>query len=328
VEHRVLVIGNREACERYGTILLGTDRARVAWVVSGEEGDKSAPVTVFNRLDGSRSFRPTAAVIATDVPSRIESAGEAVLAGLHVLIVPPVGIALDGIDELRQQVLQRGRIAAVAYPDRQYAAFQVLREALLEQRFGRPLQMIAVRGSNLPSECPKYDATDYGDHLKGGGAVQSALTHLINVGEWLLGPVGKLVADADRLALGNVPVEDTAHVLARHGRMLAVYAINQHQLPRETTITIHCAGGTVRAELPQNRLMWMTEPDGKWSEQLFDALDTDDVELEQMHQFLNVMESKPGRLCTFDQAVQTLRVSRAIMASVKHRAWVGSEPQA
>ena len=68
----------------------------------------------------------------------------------------------------------------------------------------------------------------------------------------------------------DVAVEDTAHVLARHGRMLAVYAINQHQLPRETSVTIHCAGGTVRAELPENRLLWMTESGGKWSEQLFD----------------------------------------------------------
>lgn len=325
VEHRVLVVGDRSACERYGTILQGTDRARVAWVLSGEDSIQPAPVTVFNRLDGTRSFRPTAAVIATDVPNRIETAGEAVLNRLHVLMVPPIGVTLDGLEELRFQAQQNKVVAAVAYPDRQYSAFQVLREALLEQRFGRPLQMIAVRGSNLPTDCPNYAATDYADHLKGGGAVHAALSYLVNLGEWLLGPIERLVADADRLALGNVVVEDTVHVLARHGRMLAAYAINQHQLPRETSITIHCAGGTVRAELPQNRLLWMTDPDRNWSEQLFDPLDADAVELEQMHQFLNVMEGKPARLCTFDQAVQSLRVSRAVLSSVQHRAWVGSE---
>jgi predicted dehydrogenase len=242
-----------------------------------------------------------------------------------VLIDPPLGVTLHGVEMLRYQAQLHSQIVAVGFPDRQYAAFQVLKEALLEQRFGRPLQMVATRGCHVPTELPNYSNTDYALHLRGGGAVQHALSHLINLGEWLLGPVNRLVADADRLALADVTVEDTAHVLARHGRMLAVYALHQHQAVRETCITVNCVGGTVRAQLPENNLKWMTEPNGQWSEQMFDPMEPSAAQIETTQQFLNAIEGLPARLCTLDQGLQTLRVCRAVLASVQQKVWVGGE---
>lgn len=50
----------------------------------------------------------------------------------------------------------------------------------------------------------------------------NALTHILNVGEWLVGPIDRLVADAGHRALPDVVVEDTAHLLAawRRARQL------------------------------------------------------------------------------------------------------------
>ncbi len=48
-----------------------------------------------------------------------------------------------------------------------------------------------------------------------GGGNQNALTHLINAGEWLIGPVDRILADAAHQLLPGVDVEDTVHVIAR-----------------------------------------------------------------------------------------------------------------
>ena len=48
--------------------------------------------------------------------------------------------------------------------------------------------------------------------------------------------------------LEGVTVENTVHVLTRHGNVLGSYSLNQYQSPNESTITVICDRGTVRWE--------------------------------------------------------------------------------
>ena len=50
--------------------------------------------------------------------------------------------------------------------------------------------------------------------------------------------VERVVADAAHQVLEGVTVEDTVHLLARHGSVMASYSLNQHQAPNEITITV------------------------------------------------------------------------------------------
>jgi predicted dehydrogenase len=311
VEHRVVVIGDRAAFERLGRTFQATSRAVVGWVANDDAAPaRMGDVHVFRRLADARDFFPTAAVVATATDTHLAVAQHTVSLGCHVLVEPPLDLNLEGVQELRRLVRERAVVAAVGYPDRHYAAFQVLREALTEHRFGRPIQLIALRGVATPPA---------------GSVVQHVLTHLLNLGEWLLGPIDQLTADAGRLAEEDSTAEDTAHVLARHGKVFAVYAAHQPQRPSEMVVTVNCTQGTMRAELPENRLRWMTDATGQWSEEVFTQLDEAAVQLEQAHQFLNAIEGRAARLCTLDQAVQTLRVNRAVLASAERRVWVRNE---
>src|SRR5215217_6265260 len=101
----------------------------------------------------------------------------------------------------------------------------------------------------LPFYRPAYRNTYYARRSSGGGAVQDALTHVLNAGQWLVGNIDRVVADAAHLAIEGVDVEDTVHVIARHGDLLASYSLNQHQAPNETMITVVCEGGTARFEI-------------------------------------------------------------------------------
>src|SRR5439155_16743169 len=118
--------------------------------------------------------------------------------------------------------------------------------ALMSGRFGKPLELVAVSGQDFAFYRPAYQSTYYARRSTGGGAVQDALTHILNAGQWCAGDIDRVVADAAHLKIEDVDVEDTVHVMARHGDVMASYALNQHQAPNETTITVICERGTVR----------------------------------------------------------------------------------
>ena len=77
--------------------------------------------------------------------------------------------------------------SGVAYVYRAHPALMEMKQALDHGRFGRPLQVVAVSGQNFPFYRPAYRQTYYADRATGGGAIQDALTHVVNAAEWLVG---------------------------------------------------------------------------------------------------------------------------------------------
>src|SRR5262249_21731099 len=154
-------------------------------------------------------------------------------------------------------------------------ALSALREAVASGCFGEPLEVVATCGQHFPFYRPAYRDTYYRDRATGGGAVQDALTHIVNAAEWLIGPADRAVADVDHLVLAGVEVEDIVHVLSRHGRRMGCFSLNQHQAPNEVTITVVGERGTARFESHHNRWRWQTSPDGGWQEESFPALERD-----------------------------------------------------
>jgi predicted dehydrogenase len=241
---------------------------------------------------------------------------------VHVLVEKPLGTALDGLDRLRDAVRGRGVVSGVAYVYRSHPLLKSLRAAVAAGTFGRPVELVVVAGQHFPTYRPAYRSIYYADRAQGGGAVQDALTHLINAGEWLLGPVGRLAADASHQVLDGVTVEDTAHVLARHGHVLASYSLNQYQAPNEVTFTVVCERGTARCEFHRDRWRWMTEPGGEWHDEPAAPLERDDLFVSQANAFLDAVEGREPFPCSLAEGAQTLRVNLAVLESVARAAWV------
>ncbi|MDZ4849455.1 MAG: Gfo/Idh/MocA family oxidoreductase [Pirellulaceae bacterium] len=193
-----------------------------------------------------------------------------------------------------------------------------MRQAIVEGRFGRPLTIIAQSGQYFPLYRPAYRDIYYNKRETGGGAVQDALTHVINAGEWLVGPVTRLVADIDHQ---RVDVEDTAHVLTRHGSVMGCFNLNQHQSPNESTITVICTQGTARFEFHENRWRWMIEPGSNWHDEAIPTLERDRLFYLQANAFLDAVEKRCKPLCTIEEAKQTLSVNLAILQSSDKGGW-------
>ncbi len=264
------------------------------------------------------------AVICTPAHLHVPMATRLAQRGVDLLIEKPLSTSLAGIDALESEIARHGCIAAVAYVWRAHPVFQAVKRAIDSGRFGAPLNLIGVSGQHFPTYRPAYRDTYYTQHTTGGGAIQDAMTHLLNMGEALAGPIDQLVADAGHLALAGVEVEDTVHVLTRHGSVMGSYQLNQHQAPNETSVTVVCEQGTVRFEPHRSRWRWMTERGGTWSDESCE-LERDDMFVNQANALLDALADKRPLLCTFAEGLQTLRVNLAVLRSVASRSWQSLE---
>lgn len=331
--NRVLIIGVGSIGRRHVRCMLGTGRAEVGICeiddrLRQETARQHDLTSVFGSLDEAVKVKWDAAVVATPAHTHIPISLQLAEAGVHLLIEKPLSTTLEGISSLIDKVAAAGLVAAVAYVYRAHPILAAMRQALRSGRFGQPVQIVAVCGQNFPFYRPAYRDTYYADCAKGGGAVQDALTHILNAGEWLVGPIDRLVADAAHQVLEGVQVEDTVHMITRHGSTMGCYSLNQHQAPNEITITVVCRKGTVRFELHENRWRWMTEPSGLWHDETFGAMERDEWFTVQENAFLDAVEGKAEPLCTLEEGLRTLKVNLAALVSVKgESAWEKIVPE-
>jgi predicted dehydrogenase len=324
--HRVLIIGVGSIGQRHVRCFQATGRAEVAIVeiapdlrrrVAGQYGVTAA----HGDLDAALADPPDVAVVATPAPSHVPLAIQLARAGVHVLVEKPLSTSMEGIGELRAVVKNQKVVAGVAYIYRAHPLLGAMRAAVLGGRFGRPVEVVAAGGQHFPTYRPEYRTIYYNDRATGGGAIQDALTHVINAAEWLVGPVDRLVADAAHRVLEGVTVEDTAHILARHGHVLASYSLNQYQAPNEITLTVVCERGTARCEFRSHRWRWMTTPGEVWHDEAIAPLERDALFVAQAGSFLDSVEGAGVPACSLDEGVQALRVNLAALASVDTRGW-------
>jgi predicted dehydrogenase len=326
--HRVLVVGAGSIGERHLRCFLATGRARVSFAevnpelratIAARHPDAAAHAT----LEAAAEEPIDAAVIATPAPLHVPQAAQLVGRGAHVLIEKPLSIGLDGVDTLADLAARNRVVVAVGYVMRAQPALAEMRAAVASGRFGRPLELVAFAGQDFAALRPAYRGTYYTRRDSGGGAVQDALTHLFNAGEWLVGPIDRVVADAAHLKIDGVDVEDTVHVLARHGGVLASYALNQHQAPNETTITVVCERGTARFEAHAGRWRSCERAGEPWSDHGHASPpERDATFIRQAHSFLDAIEGRSPSLCTLDEGAQTLRVNLATLNSIEDGRWV------
>jgi predicted dehydrogenase len=323
--YHVLVVGVGSIGQRHVRCFLATGRARVSIceinpALRAEVARRYDLEHHFSDLDEALKHACHAAVIAVPAHRHIPIAQLAVEAGLDLLIEKPLSTALEGIDSLRQTVARLDRVAAIAYVYRSHPALAAMKGAIDSGRWGDPVELVAVAGQHFPTYRPAYREIYYRDRATGGGAIQDALTHLLNAGEWLVGPIDRVVADASHQVLAGVDVEDTVHLLARQGTVLSSYALNQHQGPNENSITVICQHGTARFEYHHQRWQWLT--DGDWQEQAAVDIGRDTLFIRQAESFLDAIQRRAQPLCDLEEGLQTLRVNLAALKSVEQGRWV------
>jgi len=277
--------------------------------------------TQYADLDAALADGHDCAVIATPAHLHIAMAQQVVAAGLDVFIEKPLSTNLTGISELQNTLKEKQRKAAIAYVYRAHPALAAMKADLDSGRYGKPVELVVVSGQNFPTYRPAYREIYYKSRETGGGAVQDALTHSMNAGEYLVGPVNALVADYSHQVLEGVEVEDTVHVITRQGSLMGSFCLNQHQPANESSITVICERGMLRFEYQKSWYRRVTEPDGEWEVGYQETLERDTLFQRQASAFLDYLDGSCPPLCSLEEGLQTLAVNLSILESVEQRAW-------
>lgn len=324
---KVLVIGVGSIGERHVRTFLATQRVSVSIceTTDAKRNEVAARYPVqaaYPDLDAALGAEHDVAVIATPAHLHVAIAERLAAQGIHLLIEKPLSTSLEGVDRLKAEVARRGVVVGIAYVWRCFSPLLEMRDGIVSGRFGKPLEIVVQTGQHFPTFRPAYREIYYSDRKTGGGAIQDLLTHFMNVGEWLVGPVERLVCDASHQMLEGVEVEDTVHVMTRHGGVMGCYSVNQYQAPNESTITVVCEEGTVRAEPHERRWRWKLGPKSDWEERQLDVLERDVMFIAQADAFLDAVAGKRSPPCTLDEGLQTLRVNLAALESVEKSRWI------
>ena len=273
-------------------------------------------VPVFASLDSALAEdHYDAAVICTPANLHLPIAIRLLNLRLHVFIEKPLAIDNALVPPMREAIAQAQRFVAVAYVHHLMPWLVGAREFLRRGELGKALHVSSTSGQHFPTFRPAYRDIYYARHDLGGGGIQDALTHLVNTVEWLIGPCTRVFCDAAHQALEGVTVEDTVNVIARHGHVLVSYAMTQFQAPDENTLAIHCAHGSVKIEGHHQRWGTLRHGDKDWFWHITPPMERDDMFIAQANAFLDGMEGRPTPLCTFEEAVQTLKFNQAALRS-------------
>ena len=262
----------------------------------------------------------SAAVICTPAHTHIAIARQCVKAGLHTLIEKPLAVSLEGIDELGIEAEAAGLIVRVAYIYRFLPAVRKARELIQSGRFGKIHHAVCCGGQHFPTFRPAYRQIYYARHETGGGAIQDALTHVVHAVEWTVGPVASVFCQADHLVLEGVEVEDTVNLsaLLKDGA-LASFALNQFQAVNETVLTFHGTLGSLRVELPTQRIGEFLHGAEAWRWEQLPPQDRDTPFVAQAQDFLAALRGEPAISSSLPEAVQTLRVNLAALCARTER---------
>ncbi|MCC9605538.1 Gfo/Idh/MocA family oxidoreductase [Blastopirellula sp. JC732] len=326
--HHLLIVGAGSIGLRHLRCFLATERTAISFVEPRDEIRASIkaeyPAAIgYASLEGAiDSAEFDGAVIATPAPMHVPQSLQLLERGFHLLIEKPLTLELKEAEALAAAAEKSPAVIGVAYVYRANPVLSQMRDAIRSGEYGRPLELIAYGGQNFPTYRPAYRDTYYRDHASGGGAIQDALTHLFNAGQWLVGDMQKIVVDADHLVLDGVEVEDTVHAIARYEEgVMATYTLNQHQAANEMTFTVVCERGVLRWENHQHRWRVVTEPDVRWKDCQFEPLQRDELFIRQANAFLDAMEEKSAPLCSLTEGIATLRANIAALESWRSGAW-------
>lgn len=317
----ILVLGCGSIGERHLRCFQKTGRATVAGCDTNptlrERIASTYGVPVFDDYASALKAQPwDGVVICVPANLHIRCSMAALEAGAGVFIEKPLSISMDGVDTLIEAAARSGRYCAVAYVFHVMPWMQAARDFLLSGELGRPLHLALTAGQHFPTFRPAYREIYYTRHETGGGAIQDALTHLINAVEWIVGPVTRIYCDASHQMLEGVTVEDTVNVSARHGDVLASYAMTQFQAPSEVTLLIHAERGSLRVLGHKQTWSVMRHGEQEWTDHVIPPLERDDLFISQANAYLDGLEGKPTPLSTIEEGAQTLRVNIAALRSV------------
>lgn len=320
VPPRVLVVGVGSIGERHLRCFQQAASCRLGLVEAldarrNDVADRYDVADRFASLNEAVAHVWDAAVICTPAHLHVDHVVQLAPRSGGFLIEKPLATSLADVPRLRTAVADKP--LQIAYLYRVHPAVEAVKRLIADGALGDVLQLTIVGGQHFPTFRPAYREIYYADRRTGGGAIQDAATHLLNLAHHLVGRFSWVFCDYAHQALPGVTVEDTVHLSARADgeKVLVSLALNQFMAPNEAIIQVNGSRGSAQIRVPEHRygVMKHGETAWTWSEPLL--VERDDWFKLQARRFMEVLAGREPPTCPLDEAVHTLKINLAALES-------------
>ena len=211
--------------------------------------------------------------------------------GCHLFIEKPVAHALEGVDELREEVRTRGLATLVGCNFRFHPGLRHVKTLLEDDAIGTVVSARAQFGQYLPDWHPWEDyRLGYSAQKSLGGGVTLDRIHEIDYLRWLLGDVTEVCAMIGRLSHLEIDTEDTAEILLRFASG-AFASIHLDYVRRTYDCSLEIVGeeGTVHWSYQDHRVRWRLAGQDSWQVLEWPGYDGNDMYVDELRHFLRVL---------------------------------------
>lgn len=184
-------------------------------------------------------------------------------AGKHVIVEKPLEITREEADRIIDACDRNNVMLSVIYQMRFGSAAQKVKQAVDSDRFGKVLQIDAYDKAFREVSYYRDDAWRGTKEFEGGGTLTTQTTHLIDLMQWIAGPLDKVYAQT-RTAYHDIEVEDLANALLtwRSGATGVIVSSTCFQPAMKSRIEVHGEKGTAIFNGEYDELyLWDVEDD-------------------------------------------------------------------
>lgn len=156
-----------------------------------------------------------AVIICTPHPNHAETAVEAAMMGVHVLVEKPLAVSLSDCDLMIGAAQKTGVNLGVISQRRFYLSSQAVKKAIVAGKIGKP---VLATASLLGWRSPDYYASDAwrGSWAgEGGGVLVNQAPHQLDLLLWYMGAISELSGFWANLNHPYIEVDDTALAIIR-----------------------------------------------------------------------------------------------------------------
>ena len=277
---------------------------------------------VVYQLEDALDTKPEVALITNPASRHIETGLALAQQGIHLFIEKPLSNIMNGVDELIDLCHKRSLVLMVGYNFRFYRPLQVMRQAIVEGRIGRPIALRAEAGQYLPEWRP---GSDYQQSVSarrdlGGGAVLE-LSHELDYVRWLVGEVKTVSAQVGHLSNLEIDVEDTAEIIMQF-RSGVIGSVHLDMLQRPATRTCRIIGteGTLTWDGMSHRARLFSAVRNAWSD-LHPAktVDRNEMYIAELRHFLDCVRGNDVPIVSGDDGRRVLEIALAAKQSSREQ---------